>query len=197
MLLTATWLLPIALMPRAWRDDSFPPAPPAPVGPVKTPSNGGKSESETPTPVPSKLSQSPPHVNPTASPNPPASLTPANTMPGAWPTTPGDSEEDAEAEGQWRGKRTIRTSFYQTFASFVSRKAKILPGNNSTSEGTIPGGVHVGEAPMATPSPSAASTLGFVASRVCSRLLRLMSPHQQATGLLPVLSPLGVQEQKQ
>lgn len=200
VLLTATWLLPIALIPGTWFDHSFPeppPAPPpppalpetapAPGGPAKTPSGGEKPEAETPTPapVPSPPSESTPDPNPTPSPDPPASSTPVDTPPVASPTTPDDPEEDAEAKG--KGKRTRKTSLTQTIASFVSRKAKIPPGlrsrKNSTSA-VVPSHDNRVVAAASATMPPAAPLVAQV-SKIASTSTSLTSPMVSIGGLPP------------
>ncbi|KAH6883725.1 hypothetical protein BKA70DRAFT_168910 [Coprinopsis sp. MPI-PUGE-AT-0042] len=113
LLLTATWLLPIALIFGTWFDHSFPeppPAPPAPAlptpapapgGPVKNSPGTGKPTTEAPNPAPapappsgstpvanpSPLSSIPaPTPDPNPPPPPPPNSTPVGTLPVAPPT---------------------------------------------------------------------------------------------------------------
>ncbi|RXW24311.1 hypothetical protein EST38_g1537 [Candolleomyces aberdarensis] len=85
VILSATWLLPIALIPGTWYEYSFPksPAPPqpAPLPPVdNTPTSGAPTESTPSTPAPS--------VPPTPAPSTPAPTLPSSPTPEPAPTLP-------------------------------------------------------------------------------------------------------------
>ncbi|KAG2016499.1 hypothetical protein CC2G_009664 [Coprinopsis cinerea AmutBmut pab1-1] len=160
VIMTATWLLPIALIPGTWWDHSFPKSPaaqaPIPLPPTdETPSQPqpnqprrevpapgtGDDDSDGETEAPTESTPSSPGGGPIGQPTVPSAPSTGPSPPSIVPesSTPSEAGESVSVHSASSGAakpapRTRKTSLSATFAAFIGRKG--LVKSNSTSSTT-------------------------------------------------------------